>query len=272
MERIPVDISNVFRLRGIYTAFRREYKSDYYYTGETHDLWELVIVQKGQIRATAGANVHILTAGQAILHEPMEFHRLCSDGGTSPEIIIFTFYADNMPPYSTRIYHDVDTAAAAEIVDLLREAFEIDKQHKYRLTQLKDTHAVQGQIAVKKLEMLMLKILTQAVDNPQPASRSAKNYKTVVRFLEANLDRNLSVKEIAEACQMGEVNLKQTFSRHAGIGVMQYFTRLKINAAITMLKDGANVQEAANRLGFPNQNYFSTVFKKVTGRSPSSYK
>lgn len=272
MERIPVDISNVFRLRGIYTAFRREYKSDYYYTGETHDLWELVIVKKGQIRATAGANVHILTAGQAILHEPMEFHRLCSDGGTNPEIVIFTFYADNMPPYSTRIYHDVDTAAALEIVELLREAFEIDKQHTYRLIQLKDTHAVRGQIAIKKLEMLMLKTLTQAVDDPPPASRSAKNYKTVVRFLESNLDKNLSVKEIAEACQMGEVNLKQTFTHHAGIGVIQYFTRLKINAAITMLKDGATVREAANRLGFPNQNYFSTVCRKVTGRAPSSYK
>ena len=269
MERIPVDTSNIFRLRGIYTAFRRKFHCNYYYAGEAHDLWELVIVLHGKIGVTAGANVYTLSEGQAILHEPMEFHRLWSEGDTAPEAIIFTFYADCIPQYSTRIYHDVNLSAVENILSALREAFETDR---YCLIRLKDAYAVQAQIALKTLEVFMLKTLTQAAEASAPRSRSAQNYETIVRVLESNLDKNLSVGEIAQMCNMGEVNVKQTFSRYAGMGVMQYFNRIKVTRAAAMLQKGSTVQEVAAALGFASQNYFSTVFKRITGKSPSAYK
>ena len=71
---------------------------------------------------------------------------------------------------------------------------------------------------------------------------------------------------------MSEVNLKKTFSKYLNIGVINYYNNLKINSAMTMLKDGMTVRETAEALGFANQNYFSTVFKRITGRTPSNYR
>lgn len=38
-----------------------------------------------------------------------------------------------------------------------------------------------------------------------------------------------------------------------------------------MLKSGMSVKETAAALGFANQNYFSTVFKRITGSAPTKY-
>ena len=82
----------------------------------------------------------------------------------------------------------------------------------------------------------------------------------------------LTAEEIAALCAMSPVSVKQTFSRYAGMGVVNYFNRLKVQAAAAMLREGASVQETAAALGFSSQNYFSTVFKRIQGESPTAYK
>ena len=53
---------------------------------------------------------------------------------------------------------------------------------------------------------------------------------------------------------------------------MKYFNNIKITAAKSMLKEGFTVKETSEKFGFSNQNYFSTVFKKITGKSPSDFR
>ena len=69
---------------------------------------------------------------------------------------------------------------------------------------------------------------------------------------------------------MSNINLQKTFSKYAGVGVMEYFNRAKMQRATEVLRLGASVKEAALQVGFHDQNYFSTVFKRITGRSPGS--
>jgi transcriptional regulator GlxA family with amidase domain len=139
---------------------------------------------------------------------------------------------------------------------------------------IKDGCERQAAIAVKRLELFLLETICTSNDATRAisTSQSSKNYATVVRFLEANLGQSLSVAEIARACNMSEVNLKKTFSRYAGMGVMQYFNRLKIYAAIELLRKGSTVREAAEAVGFSNQNYFCKVFTRIMERPPKHYK
>ncbi|MBR2043868.1 MAG: AraC family transcriptional regulator [Clostridia bacterium] len=53
---------------------------------------------------------------------------------------------------------------------------------------------------------------------------------------------------------------------------MEYFNNIKIRKAIEHLKEGFSVKETAIALGFSDPNYFSTVFKRITGNPPSFYK
>jgi transcriptional regulator GlxA family with amidase domain len=129
------------------------------------------------------------------------------------------------------------------------------------------------QTAVKKLEIFILEMISQKLIDDLPVkTKGAENYANAVRIMENNIDKNLSVSDIADMCKMSEIGLKKTFAKYSGMGVMAYFNRMKIAEATDMIKSGMSVRETALTLGFINQNYFSTVFKRIDGKAPSSYR
>ena len=263
-----VELDNVLAIEKIYTAFGKKYDSSYYFEGEAHDFWEIVIVVDGEIGVTAGSDLFMLKKGQAIIHEPMEFHRLWSEGSTSPELVIFSFAAKNVPEYSAKIFEIADIARPKKILEEMQNSFD---GGEYKLTGISDN--IRSQIAIKKLEMFLIETISQKLaEAVNVKSRAAENYATIVTLLENNLDKNFSVADIAKMCNMSEINLKKTFSKYSGIGVIKYFNRLKVTAATEMIKNGMSVAETAAALGFANQNYFSTVFRRVAGNPPSFYK
>ena len=53
---------------------------------------------------------------------------------------------------------------------------------------------------------------------------------------------------------------------------MEYFTRLKVDAAKSMIRENEyNFTEISTALGFNNSQYFTTVFRRVSGMTPSEY-
>ncbi len=260
-----------FRVTALHTAFQAVYGADYYFGGESHDFWEIVIVTEGEIGVTAGKDVFHLRRGQAILHTPNEFHNLWSERGREAGFVIFTFSAANLTPPPSRIFEVRDLAEPIEILTDLRASLQ---RHKGWIEAVRAGCEQKAELAFKRLELFLLQ--TILANKPQkmgnPLSQSAKHYAAAVKFLEENLHRNLSVREIAAECQIGEVNLKKIFSRYAGMGVIAYFNYLKMRAAAELLAGGATVRETSEALGFLNQNYFCTVFKRVMGKTPKSFK
>lgn len=260
-----------FRITALHTAFQAVYGADYYVNGESHDFWEIVIVTEGEIGVTAGKDVFHLHRGQAILHTPNEFHNLWSERGREAGFVIFTFSAVNLTPPPSRIFEVRDLAEPIDILTQIRTALQ---RHKGWIVSVREGEEQKATLALKRLELFLLQTIFE--NKPQktgtPLSESAKHYAAVVKFLEENLHRNLSVGEIAAACHIGEVNLKKIFSRYAGVGVIAYFNYLKMRAAVKLLEGGSTVREAAEALGFVNQNYFCTVFKRVMGKAPKSFK
>lgn len=265
-----VNLPDVFRIQSIYTAFERFYDYNYQFRGERHNFWELVIVMDGQIGVTANTEVFTLSKGQAILHEPMEFHRLWNVENQCTTIIVFSFKAESVPNYHSKTFEIQDINAAKNVLRRIQSAFCFENRN---LIGIKEGSITKSQIALKYLETFVLELFNQQMEVRIPtSSRSMKNYTTIVNILESNVDQNLDIAEIARLCNMSEINLKQTFSKYAGMGVKNYFNRLKVNAAIPMIQNGATVQEVSDSLGFSSPNYFSTVFKRITGHVPSYYR
>ena len=263
-----IDVEEIFRIKTMYTAFEQTYKSDYEYVGEHHNFWEIVMVMEGELGVTAGNKVFVLKKGQAVIHEPMEFHRLWSEGNSCPKIIIISFGAVCMPKLSDKVFEITDLEVPETILIDIKNVFEM-----YKINTIGIKDKVGYQKVIKNLEMFILEIVSRKIKKTSTVkSQTAKNYTNIVNTMERNIDKNLSVAEIAKFCNMSEINLKKTFSRYSGMGVMAYFNQLKVTAATTMIRNGMTIQETANALGFSNQNYFSTVFKRITGNPPSFYK
>lgn len=262
------DVTGMFRIKSLYTAFSERIGSDYFFAGERHDFWELVIVTDGEMGITAGENAWVLPKGSAVLHPPMEFHRVWYPDKPG-RILVFSFSAEGLSTEAGGSFAATDVERAESLLQQLRDCFYMDGIH---ITGLREQE-LQAQILLKQWELYLLEMIRQRKQpRHETRSRTASNYAAIVKVLENHIHENLCISQIAQLCNMSQISVKQTFSRYAGMGIMNYFNRLKVEAAIGMLRGGSSVQETAAALGFSNQNYFSTVFKRFMGKPPTAYK
>ena len=260
------------RITKLYTAFEDHYDSDFYFGGEVHDFWELVVVTGGIVGVTADHEVYTLRQGQALLHPPMEFHRIWAAEGTSPTVIIFSFAAQDLEPGArgVRSLSPQNTVRVYHILELIRSGYEISG---ISVAEPRQESPVDARKAVCLLEYLLMSVTGEpgSVD-AQDASPSAQQYRRIMAVLAEHLTEPLTLAQLAELCHMSPTALKRTFSRYAGIGVMHYFMDLKIRHAMVLLRRGERISAVSEALGFDNQNYFSTVFRRVVGMSPSQFR
>lgn len=263
------DVTGVFRIRNLCTAFTTCIGERYHFVGERHDFWELVIVIDGEVGVTAGEKTSVLQKGDAILHYPMEFHRVWYAGNIPAEILIFSFAAENVPQLQNRQFILPDLRVPIGLLDKIRGAFAMEEDDVVKMLQPE----ISCHIVLKELEIFLLELMGgRGLDFAEVKSKSAENYTRLVRCLTDQLGKDPSVEEIARMCNMSTVNAKQTFARYAGMGIRDYFNRLRVERAIAMLREGSSVQETAAALAFSSPNYFSTAFKRITGKSPTNHK
>lgn len=261
------EMTDAFRIRSLHTAFQENIESDYFFAGERHNFWELVIAVEGQIGVTAGEHAWVMKQGQAVLHPPMEFHRVWY-AGSPGSIQVFSFGAKGLP-FGAGGSFRADLPLVTMLLDETQDCFQMEGIHIRGIRR----EALEAQMLVKRWELYLLGLVSQKKQLPREIhSAPAKNYAAIVKVLEDHIHENLTVEKIAQLCSMSQASVKQTFSRYAGMGIMAYFNRLKIDAAVEMLRGGSSVQETAAALGFSSQNYFSTVFKRIMGKPPTAYK
>lgn len=83
----------------------------------------------------------------------------------------------------------------------------------------------------------------------------------------------LSVRELAGRLYLSKDYLRHLFQEHAGQSPMRHIIQARIEKAKDLLTDPLlSIGEIAQCSGFENVYYFSRLFKKETGRTPSSYR
>lgn len=83
-------------------------------------------------------------------------------------------------------------------------------------------------------------------------------------------DPSLCLSSVASIFFYTESYLSALFKRHMEIGFNQYINRLRISYALRLIDDGySSVREIAERSGFSDALYFSKVFKKKVGMTPT---
>lgn len=94
----------------------------------------------------------------------------------------------------------------------------------------------------------------------------------MTEYIRQNLDRRLTLNEVAAAFNFSPNYLSQLFARYAERGFVETITHEKIALARTLLSEGSwKIYEIAEKLGYESAFYFSKVFKKETGMSPREY-
>lgn len=94
----------------------------------------------------------------------------------------------------------------------------------------------------------------------------------VKKYIENHVKEKLTLTDVASEFNITPNYLSQLFKKYNDIGFSEYITLAKINKAKSLIiDDDYKIYEIANILGFENAYYFSKVFKKVVGCTPSQY-
>lgn len=94
----------------------------------------------------------------------------------------------------------------------------------------------------------------------------------ITDYLIEHINEMTNLDEMSEALNISKSHLSRVVKQLTGFTVQTLHEKIKIEWAKNMLsKSDLRMNEIALRLGFQNQNYFSNVFKKCTGLSPSAW-
>lgn len=268
------DCPNLISLSQIHTFFKADFKTDYAFEGERHDWWEMVFVINGKVGITADSSVYTLERGQAVIHRPNEFHKIRSESSTMPTVVVFSFSAVVFPDFKGRVFN-----LNLRQIEELQHLFELSQQYFDRENIYVVSKKHSDKIAIQelwlRLEHLIFSVVTKNDSVSAPVSKglkSAELYSAAVKFMEDNVSSGFCIEDIASNFSISVAYLKKIFVKYSGSGVMQYYNRLRARIACTYLDQGKSVKETADLLGFGDQNYFSTFFKRTVGMSPSEFK
>ena len=129
------------------------------------------------------------------------------------------------------------------------------------------------QLALSRFELFLLDVLkTNSTEEKIDDTKTAMSFSHIIKVMNKHIKENLSVEDLARLSKNSVSNLKRICRKYTGVGPAKHFTRLKIILAISLLENGENVNEVSEKLGFVNPSYFSVVFKRETGTSPSDIK
>lgn len=269
MERVAMYekhvLSRILNVRSVISAFDFACSPDFAFSGEMHNFWEMIYVVEGTLGIAEDDRIYELCKGQVIFHKPMEFHRIWSAKKAPARYVVICFEAEG--PALEKIHDGVFSIEpwyGNLIFDILNEIRTMLEKRGLPST---------GQMIANKLEILILSLTGRLL----PAkgiqkTRAAENYKLIINVLNKHVCENLSVSDIASLCGMSVSNLKKTFRKFSGEGIVNYLNRLKISFATELLNRGMTVSEVSERLSFSSQSYFTEVFKRMTGITPIAYK
>lgn len=97
--------------------------------------------------------------------------------------------------------------------------------------------------------------------------------KQVCNYVLEHINEELSVKLLSDKLYLSKSYLSDIFKQKFGISLLEYITMVKIERAKRLLREeNLKNYEIAYKLGFNDDEYFSKVFKKHTGMSPTEFR
>ncbi|MBM7599192.1 two-component system response regulator YesN [Virgibacillus halotolerans] len=94
----------------------------------------------------------------------------------------------------------------------------------------------------------------------------------ILTYIQSNFSRKITLNDLSEQYSLSTVYLNNKFKEETNYTINDFLNRYRILKAIEMLKrDDMLIYEIAELVGFQNYKYFSQVFKKYVGASPTLF-
>jgi len=112
-----------------------------------------------------------------------------------------------------------------------------------------------------------------SVAENQPIGHLSARTQLLVRFVDANLHRKLSIDELARSAMISRTHLCRLFKGDLGVSPGQYLQRRRMEEASRLLSTTLmSVKQILLEVGYTDKRLFLLHFKRAHGSTPSEYR
>lgn len=127
--------------------------------------------------------------------------------------------------------------------------------------------------AVRGLFLEFIVLLVRAYSKRSGCATPLSQIAYIAGYLETNYRERIPLNSLAEKCGLSRRHFTRLFRNMYRKSPMEYLMDVRIREAIKIIASGEHsITEAALETGFDDSNYFSRMFRKVTGVSPRAYR
>jgi AraC family transcriptional regulator len=128
---------------------------------------------------------------------------------------------------------------------------------------------------IQTLTLHLLKNYSNAASVQENINGGLSGYRLrrVQEFINANLEEDLSLAELAEVADLSQFHFARAFRKSTGQTPQHYLMEQRIERAKQLLsRDDLPIVEISLRTGFKNQSHFTTLFRKFTNSTPKLWR
>ncbi|REE68007.1 AraC-like DNA-binding protein [Paenibacillus taihuensis] len=126
------------------------------------------------------------------------------------------------------------------------------------------------------ISQLLVRVARLAAEEPEDragASLHQRYVRQAAEYMHQHYDCDIQVKDIAAAVSLHPVYLQRIFRATMHMTITEYLAELRVEKAKMLLaRTDIPIIDIADYIGLNSRQYFSMLFKKVTGLSPAAYR
>lgn len=250
-----------YRIRNIsqFRTFRPNGRSDF----------QLLYIVSGNAHFYFDNEETVISAGHMVLFQPSAKQEYVYFGTDKPEVYWIHFTGINVEQMLETHQIPLD-----EPVFYCGNSMAYENLFKEMITELQNRNPHFEKMTVLYFEQLLLQIQRNRSSHPQVSAHSMiQEVETAKHYFYDNYKNPISIEDYAHSRNISTCWFIRSFRNVTGNTPLQYILSIRIHNAKMLLEHTPyNITEIASLVGFDDPLYFSHLFKKHAGVSPSEYR
>lgn len=258
-------IRNSLRLLNVGSA---KYGGDWNSVPHTHSYAELFYVVGGQGQVLIEQTLYPVCARQLVIINPNVVHTEVSLNASPLEYVVLGIEGLELTagPNEESRFRILDNFDG---IDSIWGCIQNILQETHSNLPGSDT------ICQAYMEILITRLMrsTDFAVNPAPLPSSNNQCAAVRRYIDAHFKESLTLDRLAEVAHVNKYYLAHAFKEAFGVSPISYQLGRRIEESCLLLRQtDMSLSQIAHVLGFSSSSYFSQIFRKSKGMSPSEYR
>ena len=251
-----------FTVTDVVLAYYKKCSKNFALNVKNREYNGLTLIISGEMQMSIGCETHILRRGDILMQRKGDEYHLAVLDECEVEYIVISYLTDKDEKLCDIL--PKDRIFVADRFNSYLDAFN-------RATKI---YASSGICYMTLLRATVQEIICNIIrdTHSKPLSTENNPAASAKYYIDEYFDRKITAEDISSAANCSASHLRKLFREAYGCSPGYYLNFVRIERAKELLSlNMLKIDDIAVACGFQNVHYFSNVFKKMTGTSPSKY-